>query len=116
MAKYIIEYDVRVGDEVRFRKTDGVFQYGVVQDVSLLPDVFVEGFDMGEYKRWRMGVDRLDFHNPSRENAGGFGRVEIPRDENVEFVHIGDVGTEEFGKLEYTKMKDYGKQKRETRV
>ena len=109
MAKYIIEYDVCLGDEVRFKRTDGIFQYGIVQDVSQLPDVFVEGFDLGEYKRWRIGVDKLDFYNSSRKNAGGWGRVEIPRNENVEFVHIGDVGTEDFGKLKYTKMKDYGK-------
>ena len=110
MAKYIIEYDVRLGDEVRFKKTDETFQYGIVQDVSQLPDVFVEGFDMGEYKRWRIGVDRLDFYNSSRQDAGGWSRVEIDKNENVEFVHCGDVGTEEFGKLKYTKMKDYGKQ------
>ena len=116
MAKYIIEYDVRLGDDVRFKRTDGFFQYGVVQDVSQLPDVFVEGFDMGEYKRWRIGVGKLDFYNPSRQEEGVCDRVEIPRDENVEFVHIGDVGTEGFGKLKYTKMKDYGKQKRGTLV
>ncbi len=109
MAKYIIEYDVRVGDEVRFKRTDGFFQFGIVQDVSQLPDVFVEGFDLGEYKRWRIGVDKLDFYNPSRQKEGGWSRVEIPRNENVEFVHCGDVGTDDFGKLKYTKMKDYGK-------
>ena len=110
MAKYIIEYDVCLGDEVRFKKTDGNFQYGIVQDVSQLPDVFVEGFDEGEYKRWRIGVDRLDFYSySSRREAGGWSRLEIDRNENVEFVHIGDVGTEDFGKLKYTKMKDYGK-------
>jgi hypothetical protein len=105
MAKYIIEYNVCVGDEVRFERMDGIFQYGVVQDVSCLPDVFVEGFDMGEYKRWRIGVDKLDFYNSSRQDAGEVVRVEISRDENVEFVHCGDVGTDDFGKLKYRKMK-----------
>lgn len=109
MAKYIIEYDVRLGDEVRFKRMAGVFQYGIVQDVSQLPDVFIEGFDMGEYKRWRIGVDKLDFHNSTRPDAGGWSRVEISRNENVEFVHVGDVGTDDFGKLKYTKMKDNGK-------
>lgn len=116
MAKYIIEYDVRLGDEVCFKRMDEIFQYGVVQDISQLPDVFVEGFDGGQYKRWRIGVDKLHFYNSSRENAGGWSRVEIDRNENVEFVHVGDVGTEDFGKLKYTKMKDYGKQKREAHV
>ena len=61
MAKFIIEYDVRIGDSVRFEDPDGQMIYGVVQDVSQLPDVSVECMVDGEHKRYHLGIDKLDF-------------------------------------------------------
>ena len=45
MGKFIIEYNIFLGDTVRFELSDGIYQMGIVQDISQLPDVFVEGFN-----------------------------------------------------------------------
>lgn len=46
MAKYIIEYNVCVGDEVRFERMDGMFQFdsrGIQGDSSIFPYLFYYG-------------------------------------------------------------------------
>lgn len=102
MAKFAVEYEIHLGDIVRFEKSDGTSQQGVVQDVSQIPDIFVEGFDGGEYKRWRLGIDSLEVLYSKGDLSGKSTRVEIGSKEPVEFVHKGDVGTKEFDELIYT--------------
>ena len=107
MAKFIVTYDVCVGDIVTIHTNDGSYQNGVVQDISQLPDVFVEGFADGKYTRWRVGVESLEF-NHSREESGVTTKIKFGEDESVEFVHGGNLGTKDFEKLEYRKLgKDF---------
>lgn len=40
MVKHIIEYNVCVGDEVRFERMDGMFQYVSKGDSSIFPYLF----------------------------------------------------------------------------
>lgn len=100
MAKYIIEYGIHVGDSVRFLNGDG-YQYGIVQDISRMPDIWIEGFEDGKYKRWCRGIDSLEVMH-SDFDSGVITKVEITEGEEIEFVHAGDVGTPGFGKLIYT--------------
>ena len=88
MAKFIIEYNIHLGDVVRFKQYE-VWQEGVVQDISQLPDVFVEGTDnaTGMYKRWRRGIDSLELVHSEHDDAGEWSSVEIGDNEGVEFVH-----------------------------
>ena len=103
MAKYIVEYEIHVGDGVRFRNIDG-YQYGTVQDISQMPDIWVEGFEDGKYKRWCRGIDSLEVIS-SKHDSGVSTRVEIMAGEAKEFVHKGDVGTPEYKELIYTYFK-----------
>lgn len=100
MAKYIIEHEIHVGDTVRFRNGDW-YQYGIVQDISQMPDIWVEGFEDGKYKRWCRGIDSLEIVS-SGYGSGTSTEVKISEGEPIEFVHEGDVGTEEYKKLKYT--------------
>ena len=102
MAKFIKEYNIHLGDVVRFEQ-DGIYQEGIVQDISQLPDVFVEGFDnkTREYKRWRKDIERIEWIDSKSDNYGRRSWVEFDDAENVEFVHRGDVGTPEFNEIEY---------------
>lgn len=94
MARLVVEYDVCPGDAVRFGMPgDGTVHEGVVQDISQLPDVFVEGWDAdGRCTRWRVGVDTLDFTPCVRWDAGRSCRTVFREDEPVEFVHGEDGG------------------------
>lgn len=102
MAKFIKEYNIHLGDVVRFEQ-DGIYQKGIVQDISQLPDVFIETFDnkTGEYKRWRKDIERVEYMYSKSDNYGICSWVEFDDGENVEFVHKGDVGTPEFNEIEY---------------
>jgi hypothetical protein len=114
MAKFTIEYNIHVGDMVSFiehgvtadgRMYDEV-QHGIVQDISQLPDVFVEGFCNSDnrYTRWRKDISNLHFHDSKYEDYGKRTNVEIGKDEFVEFIHKGNVGTKEFDSLKYRKL------------
>ena len=103
MAKYIIEYEIHVGDSVRFLNGDE-YQYGIVQDISQLPDVWVEGFEHGKYKRWCRGIDSLAIVS-SKYDSGVGTKVEVIDGEELDFVHKGDVGTPEFNERIYTYFK-----------
>lgn len=89
MAKFVIGYNIYLGDRVRFTLSNGLSQEGIVQDISQLPDVFVEGNDMetGEYKRWRKGIDSLKLIYSEHDDAGEWCDCEIGDNEGVEFVH-----------------------------
>lgn len=87
MAKFIIEYNIFLGDAVRFELYDGFYQMGIVQDISQLPDVFIEGYNSdGVYTRWRRGVDSLEVID-GNDFSGKNTWVEIEPSEGVEFVH-----------------------------
>jgi hypothetical protein len=88
MAKFIIEYDVRIGDSVRFEDPDGQLIYGAVQDVSQLPEVSVESMDDGEYKRHRLSIDKLDFSPAASYDAGKTVKLNIDKNEPVEFIRV----------------------------
>ena len=102
MAKYIVEYEIHVGDAVAF-ETDSPkpCQYGIVQDISQLPDIWVEGFEDGKYKRWCRGIDSLEIIS-SEHDSGASYKVEIAKGEAKYFVHKGDVETPEFEELIYS--------------
>lgn len=100
MAKYIVEHEIHVGDSVRFHNKDE-YQYGIVQDISQLPDIWVEGFEDGTYKRWCRGIDTLEIIS-SEHDSGASYKVEIAKGEIKDFVHKGNVGTQEFEELIYS--------------
>ena len=104
MAKYIIEYNIHIEDQVRFLKDNGMYQYGVVQDISQLPDVFVEGFEFGEYKRWRIGIDKLEFIDPDGSDKSV--KVCYENNEHVEFVHGGLAGTPGYQEIKYRQINE----------
>lgn len=106
MAQFTVVHTIHIGDRVSFIEHYGdhdEVQMGTVQDISQLPDVFVEGFcnSDGRYTRWRKGVDRLTIHDSEHEDYGKYYTVEFEKDERVEFVHKGDVNTKEFYELIY---------------
>ena len=103
MARFIKGYNIHLGDVVRFEQ-DGMYQEGTVQDISQLPDVFVEGFDnkTEEYKRWRKDIERIEWMDSKSDDYGRWSRVEFDDGENMEFVHKGGVGTPEFKEIVYT--------------
>lgn len=103
MAKYIVEHEIHVGDSVRFLNGDG-YQYGIVQDISQLPDIWVEGFEDYKYKRWCRGIDSLEVISSEHDSGTKYATV-IDEGEAKEFVHKGDVGTPEFNELIYTHFK-----------
>ena len=115
MAKFYEEYTIYLGDKVSFEVHDferncTMIQTGTVQDISQLPDVFVEGFDVirnGKYNRWKIGINSLRLIYSEHEDAGISWRTEIDEDEEVEFVHKGDPGTREFNEIEYIDHKKH---------
>lgn len=115
MAKFIIEYDVNVGDRVSVYFRGEVFE-GFVQDVSQMPDVFVEFVDgSGIYRRMRLGVDSLTGLDKYFESS----RVEIGDDEYVEMLHGGNLGEDGFKDLSFTtyrEFKDFCKGKSQERI
>lgn len=100
MAKYIIEYGIHIGDGVRFRNGNE-YQYGIVQDISQIPDIWVEGFEDGKYKRWCRGIDSLEILGGNHD-SGTSSKILIEDGEAIEFAHEGDVDTAEFNQLKYT--------------
>jgi hypothetical protein len=103
MAKFIIEYDVNVGDRVEVPFQGNVFE-GFVQDVTQMPDVFVEFVDYsGVYRRIRVGVDSLTGIDKSFESS----RVEIVDDEYVEMLHGGNLGEDGFEDLSFTTYREF---------
>lgn len=102
MAKYIIEHEIHVGDAVAFETDPSKpYQYGIVQDISQLPDIWVEGFEDGKYKRWCRGIDSLEIIS-SEYDSGVRDKVEVAKGEIKDFVHKGNVGTPEFEELIYS--------------
>lgn len=103
MAKYIIEYEIHVGNSVLFHNGDK-YQFGIVQDITQMPDIWVEGFEDGKYKRWCLGLDSLEIISGELD-SGTRVKVEIAKGEAKYFVHKGDVETPEFKELIYTYFK-----------
>lgn len=101
MAKFVIEYEIHVGDAVQFDGGNGYKIEGTVQDISQMPDIFVEGFDCGEYKRWKKGIDKLEVIWSEHEEYGMYSYCEVGDKEPVEFVHGGQVGEESFKEIIY---------------
>lgn len=109
MAKFTVVHTIHVGDRVSFIDHHGdhdEVQMGIVQDISQLPDVFVEGFCNSDnrYTRWRKDIDNLTIHDSEYEDYGRHYTSEFEKDERVEFIHDGDVGTREFYNLKYRKL------------
>lgn len=99
MAKYIVEYEIHIGDSVRFYN-GGKYQYGIVQDISQIPDIWVEGFEDSKYKRWCLGINSLEVIS-SEHDSGVHDKKVFEEHEAFDFVHKGDVGTPEFKELIY---------------
>ena len=97
MAKFKIEYNVYIGDIVVFND-NGVKRQGTVQDVSQIPDIFVEGFnDDNEYTRWKLGINSIEVIFSEHDDSGKYFSSEIAKGEPIEFVH-----GENFNDLIYT--------------
>ena len=97
MAKFKIEYNIYIGDIVVFND-NGVKRQVTVQDVSHIPDIFVEGFnDDNEYTRWKLGIDSIEVIFSEHEDSGKYFNSEIEKGEPIEFVH-----GENFNDLIYT--------------
>lgn len=87
MAKFKIEYNIYIGDTVVFND-NGVKRQGTVQDVSHIPDIFIEGFnDDNEYTRWKLGIDSIEVIFSEHEDSGKYFNSEIAKGEPIEFVH-----------------------------
>ena len=87
MAKFKIEYNIYVGDTVVFND-DGVKRQGTVQDISQIPDIFVEGYnDDNQYTRWKLGIDSLEVVFSDHDDSGKYFISEIAKGEPIEFVH-----------------------------
>ena len=108
MAKFSVEYNIHLGDRVCFidhRDRYQVVQMGIVQDISQIPDIFVEGFQVGtgKYTRWKRDIMHLDMVDSKYDRAGKSYVTEFEKDEEMEFVHKGNPGTPEFEEIEYVK-------------
>ena len=102
MAKYIVEYEIHVGDTVAFETDPSKpCQRGIVQDISHIPDIWVEGFEDGKYKRWCRGIDSLEVMHSDFDSGTKYVNV-VDEGEPIDFVHGGDVDTKEFEELIYT--------------
>ena len=101
MAKFKIEYNIYIGDIVVFND-NGVKRQGTVQDVSQIPDIFVEGYnDDNKYTRWKLGIDSLEVVFSDHDDSGKYFSSEIAKEEPIEFVH-----GENFYDLIYTYNQD----------
>ena len=109
MARFVITHEIRIGDYVKFSQgrpgIDRRQLTGIVQDITEMPDIWVEGFDEGCYKRWRIGIDKLEVICSDNE-SGTYTECIYDKDEPVAFVHAGEFGTSEFSTLIYTRMPD----------
>lgn len=107
MAKFSVEYTIHLGDKVSFmvhRKNYQYVQFGIVQDISQIPDIFVEGFDEnGNYIRWKRDIMNLTTIDSKYEDYGKCTKIEFDKNEEVEFIHKGEVGTPEYNEIEYVK-------------
>ena len=100
MANFKIEYNIYIGDIVFFND-NGIKCQGKVQDISQIPDIFVEGFnDDNKYTRWKIGIDSLEVVYSEYYNSGKHFSSEIAKGEPIEFVH-----GENFDDLIYTRNK-----------
>lgn len=86
MAKYIIEYNIHIGDRAWF-DNNGIRMLGTVQDISQLPDVWLEGYDQGEYKRWCRGINSIDIDFSDHDTYGKYEWADYEKHESVEFVY-----------------------------
>ena len=87
MAKFKIEYNIYIGDIVVF-DDNGIKRQGKVQDISQIPDIFVEGRDDdNKYTRWKRGIDSLEVVFSEHDNSGKYFSSEIAKGEPIEFVH-----------------------------
>lgn len=87
MAKFKIEYNIYIGDTVVFND-NGVKRQGTVQDISQIPDIFVEGFnDENKYTRWKLGINSLEVIFSDHDDSGKYFSSEIMKGEPIEFVH-----------------------------
>ena len=101
MAKFKIEYNIYIGDVVVFND-NGVKRQGTVQDVSQIPDIFVEGYNYdNKYTRWKLGIDSLEVVFSDHDDSGKYFSSEIAKGEPIEFVH-----GENFYDLIYTYNQD----------
>lgn len=110
MAKFSVEYTIHLGDKVSFivhRDGYEYVQFGIVQDISQMPDIFVEGFDneTRRYIRWKRDIMNLTTVDSDYEDAGKSHKWEFGENEELEFVHKGDPGTPEFNEIEYINHK-----------
>ena len=79
MAQFKIEYNIYIGDTVIFND-NGVKRQGTVQDISQIPDIFVEGFnDNNEYTRWKLGIDSLEVVFSEHNDSGKYFSLEIAK-------------------------------------
>lgn len=87
MASFIVKYNIYIGDTVAFND-DGIRRQGIVQDISHISDIFVEGYNnKNEYTRWKLGINSLEVIYSDHEDAGKWFDFEIGKKEPVEFVH-----------------------------
>lgn len=110
MAKFSVEYTIHLHDKVSFivhRNGYEYVQFGIVQDISQMPDIFVEGFDneTRQYTRWKRDIMNLTMVDSNYEDAGKSYKWEFEKKEELEFVHKGDPGTPEFKEIEYINHK-----------
>lgn len=106
MAKFFVEYTIHLGDKVSFivhRNGYEYVQFGIVQDISQMPDIFVEGFDneTRRYTRWKRDIMNLTMVDSNYKDAGKSHKWEFEENEELEFVHKGNPGTREFNEIEY---------------
>lgn len=107
MARFVITHEIHVGDLVKFSQgrpgVDWRQLTGIVQDITEMLDIWVEGLDEGCYKRWRIGIDKLEVMCSDNE-SGIYYECAYDKDEPVAFVHAGELGTSEFSTLIYTQI------------
>lgn len=90
MAKFRIEYNIHVGDIVVFNY-NGAKRQGIVQDISQIPDIFVEVFDDNECRRWKLGIDSLEIVSSEYDKSGKYYYAEFEDNEPVEAIHYKNI-------------------------
>lgn len=101
MATFKIEWTYYVEDVVSFIDCEGKRHIGVVQSVHDLPDIWVECWDDGTYRRYRLGIDSICLENSEHEDSGSRSKTTYGKSEKIEFVHKGEFGTKEFEEISY---------------
>ncbi len=102
MATFRLEYTFYLGDIVQF-KSNGIYHTGLVQSVHDLPDIWVECVENGSYHRYRVGIDSLELIGSNHNDSGTSSCVRYIKNENIEFVRGGALGTKEFNEIIYNK-------------